>query len=64
MDEQVPKIPEKKKRGRPKVKQGKRVTFYLSYKCIKNLKQMTTLNRNASKLIEDLINKEYSTPPS
>ena len=48
-----------KKRGRPKTKNGKRVTFYLSFECIKKLKEMTVIGRNASLLIENLINKEY-----
>ena len=49
----------KKKRGRPKIKDGKKVTFYLSMDCIKKLKVMTNINRNASKLVEDLIIEKY-----
>ncbi len=51
---------EAKKRGRPKTKDGKKVTFYLSLESIKKLAQMTIIGRNASALIEALINKEYS----
>ncbi len=51
---------DKKKRGRPKTKNGKRVTFYLSFECIKKLKDMTVIGRNASVLIENLINNSYS----
>ena len=52
---------DKKKRGRPKTKHGKRVTFYLSFECIKKLEKMTTIGRNASALIESLINKSYNS---
>lgn len=48
-----------KKRGRPKTKDGKKVTFYLSLDCIKKLKIMTSINRNASKLVENLIIEKY-----
>ena len=48
-----------KKRGRPRTKDGKRVTFYLSFECIKKLKDMTVMSRNASVLIENLINQHY-----
>ncbi len=56
--------PEKKRRGRPKIKQGKRITFYLSYDSIEKLKQMTTLSRNNSGFVQDLIIKEYHKKPS
>ena len=49
----------KRKRGRPKTKEGKRVSFNLSFKAIKKLKQMTAISRNASKFMEDLINEKY-----
>ena len=49
----------KKKRGRPKTKEGKKVTFYLSLDSIKKLKEMTIIGRNASALIEALINQAY-----
>ncbi len=49
----------KKRRGRPKTKDGKKVTFYLSFNSIKKLKTMTIIGRNASKLIEELINKRF-----
>ncbi len=48
-----------KKRGRPKTKNGKKVTFYLSLNCIEKLGIMTRINRNASKLVEDLIMEKY-----
>ena len=48
-----------KKRGRPKTKEGKNVTFYLSNHIIAKLRLMTTLNRNASKFIEGLIEERY-----
>lgn len=48
-----------KKRGRPKTKDGKRVTFYLSKDSIKKLGKMTELGKNASALIEALINSHY-----
>ncbi len=49
-----------KKRGRPKIKEAKRMTFYLSNHIIAKLRIMTTLNRNASKFIEDLIEEKYN----
>ena len=49
----------KKKRGRPKTKQGKKVTFYLSFDSIKMLGEMTIIGRNASALVEALINQAY-----
>ena len=54
--------PEKRRGGRPKTKHGKRVAFYLSFDTIKKLNQMTTLTRNNSKFVQDLIIKEYSRP--
>ena len=54
--------PEKNKGGRPKTKHGKKVTFYLSFDSIKKLNQMTTLTRNNSQFVQDLIIKEYSQP--
>lgn len=48
-----------KKRGRPKTKEGKNVTFYLSHHVIAKLRLMTTLNRNASQFIERLIEERY-----
>lgn len=57
------KTPEKKRRGRPKTKQGKNITFYLSYPCIEKIKQMTMISRNASVLVENLVNKEYNQKP-
>lgn len=56
------KNPGKNRGGRPKTKHGKRVGFYLSYDTIKKLRQMTTLTRNNSEFVEDLIIKEYSQP--
>lgn len=55
---------DKKKRGRPKTKNGKKVTFYLSFNSIKKLQQMTEIGRNASALIESLINAHYSKTTS
>ena len=53
------KYNEKKRRGRPKEKKGKRVTFFLSFDCIKKLNDMTTISRNKSKFIETLINEKF-----
>ncbi len=50
----------KKKRGRPKTKEGRKVTFYLSNHIIAKLRLMTTLNSNASKFVEDLIEEKYN----
>ena len=49
----------KKKRGRPKTKEGKAVTFYLSHHIIAKLRIMTTMTKNASKFIEDLIEEKH-----
>ncbi len=54
--------PERKKGGRPKIKHGKRVGFYLSFDTLKMLEQMTTLTRNKSEFLQNLIIKEYSRP--
>lgn len=62
--EQKIKTPEKRKRGRPKTKHGKRINFYLSHDTIKKLNQMTTLTRNNSGFVEALIIKAYSQPTS
>ncbi len=51
---------EKRKRGRPKTKDGKKVTFYLSFESIKKLGQLTEIGRNASAFIEALINLAHS----
>lgn len=48
-----------KKRGRPKTKEGKNVTFYLGNQIIAKLRLMTTISRNASKFIEELIEERY-----
>ena len=53
---------QKKRGGRPKTKHGKRVGFYLSFDTLKMLDQMTTLTRNKSQFVQDLIIKEYSRP--
>lgn len=49
-----------KKKGRPKRKEGKRVTIYLSENCIKKLNEMTIISRNKSALIEDLISEKFN----
>lgn len=49
----------RKRRGRPKVKKGKRVTFFLSINCIKKLNDMTAISRNKSKLVETLIDERF-----
>ena len=49
----------KKKRGRPKTKEGKKVTFYLSNHTIAKLRLMTAINGNASRLIEELIDERH-----
>ncbi|MFW9873017.1 MAG: hypothetical protein ACFFG0_07960 [Candidatus Thorarchaeota archaeon] len=49
-----------KKKGRPKIKNGRNVTFYLSEEVIEKLSILTTIGRNASAYVEALINKAYS----
>lgn len=61
MEEQT-KNSGKRKGGRPKKKHGKSINFYLSFDTIKKLNQMTTLTRNNSEFVENLIIKEYSQP--
>ncbi len=61
MEDEI-KTPEKKKGGRPKTKHGKKVTFYLSYDAIDKLNKMTTLTRNNSEFVQNLIIKQYSQP--
>ena len=48
-----------KKPGRPKKKEGKKVTINLSFDAIKKLRQMTILGRNASQFIENLISDRF-----
>ena len=51
---------DKKKRGRPKIKEAKRITFYLSNHIIAKLRLMTSLSQNKTKFIEDLIEEKYN----
>jgi hypothetical protein len=51
---------EKKKLGRPKTKEGRKITFYLANHIIAKLRMMTSQSQNMSKFIEDLIEEKYN----
>ena len=48
-----------KKIGRPKVKNGKAVSLFLSFDCISKLNEMTMISRNKSRFVEKLIVEKF-----
>jgi len=48
-----------RKRGRPRTKNGKAVSLFLSLDCISKLNELTTISRNKSRLVEVLINERF-----